>query len=51
MAVWKATLVSERLNTDRSQLNSKESPHLFTLIFYTLLIMYRYAMQCLFATN
>ena len=26
--------------------NLKKSPHLFTLIFYTLLIMYCYAKQC-----
>jgi len=31
--------------------NFKKSPHLLTLIFYTLLIMYCYAKQCQFATN
>ena len=31
--------------------NFKKSPHLLTLLFYTLLIMYCYAKQYQFATN
>jgi len=31
--------------------NFKKSLHVFTIVFFSLLIMYCYAKQCLFATN